>query len=87
MASLDALNARSLGLASPVSFRLSCLQQESLIGRLGRQRVLDGHHGCVNCVTFASGGNLLLSGSDDLHVCIWQPQTGARLLRYDSGHR
>lgn len=49
----------------------------SLHGHLGfvrRMRITDkltGHMGCVNRLSFSSDGNLLLSGSDDLTLRVW----------------
>lgn len=34
-----------------------------------------GHHGCVNALSWSDDGQTLLSGSDDRRICIWQPDT------------
>lgn len=47
---------------------------------------LNGHEGCVNAVEFDSTGDLLVSGSDDLHVKFWNWETSTEKLSYPSGH-
>ncbi|XP_041352477.1 WD and tetratricopeptide repeats protein 1-like isoform X2 [Gigantopelta aegis] len=44
-----------------------------LINRLGLEKELEGHQGCVNCLEWNSTGTLLASGSDDVQVYIWDP--------------
>lgn len=47
---------------------------------------LIGHEGCVNTVVFNSTGDLLVSGSDDKHVMLWNWATQTSILSYASGH-
>ncbi|KAI8924088.1 hypothetical protein BC831DRAFT_467499, partial [Entophlyctis helioformis] len=35
-------------------------------------QVLPAHTGCVNSLAWSEDGNLLLTGSDDLHLAIWR---------------
>ncbi|KAK9823322.1 hypothetical protein WJX72_001905 [[Myrmecia] bisecta] len=59
-----------------------------LVQRLQLAGVLEGHHGCVNTVSFSPhDGVILVSGSDDKQICFWDWQAGTRTLRYHSGHR
>ncbi|KAI4458640.1 wd repeat domain-containing family [Holotrichia oblita] len=44
-----------------------------LLKRLTLEHQLDGHSGCINCLEWTSNGKLLASGSDDIHVRIWDP--------------
>ena len=37
---------------------------------------LDGHSGCVNCLSWSADGRMLLSGSDDRTVRIWHAANG-----------
>jgi WD repeat-containing protein 42A len=37
---------------------------------------LERHAGCVNTVAWSEDASLLLSGSDDLCVCVWSVGTG-----------
>ena len=54
--------------------------------RLILERQLKDHDGCVNCINFSSTGQLLSSGSDDLHVILWDWATGYKVAKFDSGH-
>ena len=47
---------------------------------------LNGHQGCVNTVEFNSTGDLLVSGSDDKRVILWNWATGSKIFSYSSGH-
>lgn len=47
---------------------------------------LNGHEGCVNTIQFNSAGVLLVSGSDDQEVKIWNWATKTLELSYPSGH-
>lgn len=42
--------------------------------RLELMAKLEGHSGCVNSVNFNDAGDLLVSGSDDLHCMMWEWQ-------------
>jgi len=52
-------------------------------------RQLAGHHGCVNALGWSTNGERLVSGSDDLHLCVWNPEekTQTPKLRFRTGHR
>jgi WD repeat-containing protein 42A len=45
------------------------------------------HDGCVNALNFNKTGTLLLSGSDDYRVCIWDWSRSSVVLQYESGHK
>lgn len=47
---------------------------------------LNGHEGCVNAVEFNSTGDVLVSGSDDRQIMLWNWLSGSRKLSYPSGH-
>lgn len=47
---------------------------------------LDKHRGCVNTVSFNADGDILVSGSDDRRVILWDWQTGCVKLSFHSGH-
>ena len=40
------------------------------------QRMLEGHDGCVNTVAFDPSGSLLVSGSDDQSIKVWDWERG-----------
>ena len=47
---------------------------------------LKGHEGCVNAVEFNSSGGVLVSGSDDRRVLLWNWASQTKLFEYPSGH-
>lgn len=58
----------------------------SMVQRLGLERRLKEHEGCVNCINFSWGGRLLASGSDDLQVVLWDWASSKVMGKFDSGH-
>ena len=54
--------------------------------RLDLARKLQNHRGCVNTVSFNADGDILISGSDDRQVILWDWETGSVKLAFDSGH-
>jgi WD40 repeat protein len=43
------------------------------------QQRLEGHNGCVNTVAFdTEAGNILISGSDDMQIMLWDWERGGR---------
>jgi len=71
---------------SPVRFtqRFSCSLRS--VQRLSLLATLDGHSGCVNSVGFSSARPLLVSGSDDLKLAMWDWATRNNVAMFDSGH-
>lgn len=59
---------------------------QDLIHRLTLFATLDGHDGCVNTVSFNPTGELLVSGSDDREIVIWNWAAKEQILSYHSGH-
>lgn len=47
----------------------------SLTKRMGLQKTLRGHYGCVNRLAFSQDASLLLSGSDDCTLRIWSVES------------
>ncbi|KAF5304543.1 hypothetical protein FQA39_LY09594 [Lamprigera yunnana] len=60
---------------------LHCAQRLELMYKLEK------HEGCVNTVNFHPNGSLLVSGSDDLRVIVWDWKRGTTLLTFDTKHR
>lgn len=60
---------------------------KSLIDRLGLDYELTGHGGCVNCLEWNSDGSILASGSDDLHIILWNPFLKRKIASIDTGHQ
>lgn len=67
-------------------FRKQAYSSLYFIQRLELAEKLEEHGGCVNCLNFSSSGDLLVSGSDDLEVCIWDWAAGRIRTKYNSGH-
>ncbi|CAH8273727.1 unnamed protein product [Arabidopsis lyrata] len=77
---------REVGLLPNRSFSNRFSASEDLLRRLGLDKKLDKHKGCVNSVSFNADGDLLLSGSDDKQVILWDWETASVKLSFDSGH-
>ncbi|KAL3621410.1 hypothetical protein CASFOL_036322 [Castilleja foliolosa] len=59
---------------------------EDLVLRLDILRKLYKHGGCVNTISFNASGDILVSGSDDKKVILWDWETGQVNLSFYSGH-
>ncbi|KAM2493031.1 hypothetical protein PS1_044506 [Malus domestica] len=58
----------------------------SLVRRLSQERELEGHQGCVNSIAWNSNGSLLISGSDDTRINIWNYPSRKLLHSIETGH-
>ncbi|XP_044488047.1 DDB1- and CUL4-associated factor 8-like [Mangifera indica] len=77
---------RELGLLSTRNFVYRRRASEDLVCRLDIYKKLVKHQGCVNTVSFNADGDILVSGSDDRRVILWDWVTGHVKLSFDSGH-
>ncbi|XP_043265307.1 WD and tetratricopeptide repeats protein 1-like isoform X2 [Colletes gigas] len=59
---------------------------ESLISRLGLEKELTGHTGCVNCLEWNESGQILASASDDMNIILWDPFRYEKKLVLRTGH-
>uniref|UniRef100_A0AC34RSY6 Uncharacterized protein n=1 Tax=Panagrolaimus sp. JU765 TaxID=591449 RepID=A0AC34RSY6_9BILA len=59
--------------------------QPTWIEQLQLSNVLRGHDGCVNTIEWNSEGNLLVSGSDDRQITVWN-KDGHEVTNFASGH-
>ncbi|XP_031846992.1 WD and tetratricopeptide repeats 1 [Nomia melanderi] len=59
---------------------------ENLISRLGLEKELVGHAGCVNCLEWNESGQILASASDDMYVILWDPFRYKKKLVLQTGH-
>jgi len=59
---------------------------KNLIQRLKQHKVLDDHTGCVNTVSWSDSGSLLLSGSDDYSLNIYDSYSTQLVHSIKSGH-
>eukprot|EP00184_Porphyridium_aerugineum_P002308 CAMPEP_0184699594 /NCGR_PEP_ID=MMETSP0313-20130426/5816_1 /TAXON_ID=2792 /ORGANISM="Porphyridium aerugineum, Strain SAG 1380-2" /LENGTH=846 /DNA_ID=CAMNT_0027158713 /DNA_START=233 /DNA_END=2773 /DNA_ORIENTATION=+ len=46
----------------------------ALVRHVSLTQTLEAHRGCVNRISWSECGNYLLSGSDDLTLCVWSMQ-------------
>ena len=85
---VEAFNTRSYGKCKQFEFENYSNGSSSVVSRLTLTHELPFHDGCVNSLNFNSTGELLLSGSDDLKVALWDWTKDATKpkLTYPSGH-
>lgn len=77
---------RELNDFSTLLFQRKFHVTDTLIARLGLEAELEGHSGCVNCLEWNERGDLLASGSDDVHVVLWDPFRHKKLTTLQTGH-
>ncbi|CAN8276783.1 unnamed protein product [Cochlearia groenlandica] len=77
---------RELGLLPNRNFSNRFSASEDLLQRLGLHKKLQKHKGCVNSVSFNADGDILVSGSDDRQVILWDWETCTVKLSFHSGH-
>jgi len=77
-----------LGLSKSTTFQRNANGAQSLVQRLELTDNLQFHEGCVNAVNFSPCGDLIVSGSDDLQVAIWDwcKDGNKPTITYYSGH-
>lgn len=58
------------------------------VERMCKLHELDAHDGCVNCLNFNKTGNLIVTGSDDLKVIVWDWAKSKPIVTvHATGHR
>ncbi|XVE48805.1 hypothetical protein DITRI_Ditri01bG0032100 [Diplodiscus trichospermus] len=77
---------REVGELSTRNFAHRLAASEDLVLRLDIYKKLAKHQGCVNTVSFNADGNILVSGSDDKRVILWDWETGHAKLAFQPGH-
>ncbi|XP_015893276.1 uncharacterized protein LOC107427406 isoform X3 [Ziziphus jujuba] len=77
---------REVGELSTRNFAHRLGASQDLVLRLDVYRKLEKHRGCVNTVSFNADGAILVSGSDDKRVILWNWETGQVKLSFQSGH-
>ena len=60
---------------------------ECMVERLKLEKLLVGHHGCVNALSWNTNGSLLFSGSDDLQIIMWNHRSStSKIHSFSPGH-
>ncbi|GLG95424.1 Protein will die slowly, partial [Gryllus bimaculatus] len=59
---------------------------EDFVNRLGLEKELEGHNGCVNCLEWNESGKILASASDDVQVILWDPFLHKEMHTVQTGH-
>nr|DAD46689.1 TPA_asm: hypothetical protein HUJ06_016626 [Nelumbo nucifera] len=77
---------RQVGELSPRKFAHRVGGSENFVLRLDLYKKLEKHRGCVNTVSFNAEGDILVSGSDDRLVVLWDWDAGNVKLSFHSGH-
>lgn len=75
------------GVVKPWNIYEKTRSSKNFIHRLKRWSVLDGHSGCVNTLSWNTNGYLLLTGSDDYLLNIYNVYAEKLLHSVESGHR
>ncbi|WVZ56539.1 hypothetical protein U9M48_007050 [Paspalum notatum var. saurae] len=77
---------REIGSSSPRASSRRISGSEHIVLRMTQYGKLRGHDGCVNTVSFNPSGDLLVSGSDDTNIILWDWLAKTKKLVYPSGH-
>ncbi|XP_049367065.1 uncharacterized protein LOC125831979 isoform X1 [Solanum verrucosum] len=77
---------REIGFSKPRNFSRGISASEAMVKRLDLYGKLTGHEGCVNTIDFNATGDVLVSGSDDRRVILWDWATSTSKFSYPSGH-
>lgn len=77
---------REVGQLSSRNFAHRLAASEGFVLRFDILRKLERHRGCVNTVSFNASGEILVSGSDDRRVILWDWEVGHAKLSFHSGH-
>ncbi|XP_047130648.1 DDB1- and CUL4-associated factor 8 isoform X1 [Hydra vulgaris] len=85
---MRSLNSRSSGCMRPKLFHDNVSSARLFVSRLNKFTELEFHKGCVNSLNFNQSGELIVSGSDDLQIAIWDWTRYCKtpFLTYNSGH-
>lgn len=59
---------------------------DDFVQRLGLEKELEGHNGCVNCLEWNETGRTLASASDDVQVILWDPFLHKKIHTIATGH-
>uniref|UniRef100_A0A1A9VMK8 WD_REPEATS_REGION domain-containing protein n=1 Tax=Glossina austeni TaxID=7395 RepID=A0A1A9VMK8_GLOAU len=68
------------------SFAVRYYASRHVVERMKLSHALHEHNGCVNCLNFNRAGNLLVTGSDDARLIIWDWAHSKTKYVWKSGH-
>ncbi|KAL9909719.1 DDB1- and CUL4-associated factor 8-like [Glossina fuscipes fuscipes] len=68
------------------SFAARYYASRHVVERMKLSHALHKHNGCVNCLNFNRAGNLLVTGSDDARLIIWDWAHSKTKYVWKSGH-
>ncbi|KAL7115674.1 hypothetical protein ACP275_04G196800 [Erythranthe tilingii] len=77
---------REMGFSAPRVFSRRISASQTMIKQIDLYGKLSGHQGCVNTIEFNSTGEILVSGSDDKQIMLWNWATQKLKFSYPSGH-
>lgn len=77
---------REVGRLPPKRFANAVMASKDFVQSLSIHKRLRKHRGCVNTISFNSSGSLLLSGSDDQYIMLWNWEKGEPTLKFYTGH-
>ncbi|XP_062081541.1 uncharacterized protein LOC133787597 [Humulus lupulus] len=77
---------REVGELSSRTFAHRLGASKDFVLRLDVYKKLEKHRGCVNTVSFNEAGDILVSGSDDRQIILWNWERGKIKLSFQSGH-
>lgn len=83
---IDLLRQRELRESCAYSLSRKLQVTDDLVARLGLEKELEGHRGCVNCLEWNETGQILASASDDTEVILWDPFRYTKKLVLRTGH-
>ncbi|KAL6527286.1 Protein ALTERED SEED GERMINATION 2 [Orobanche gracilis] len=81
----DMINSRTLH-GYQNDFNSIVQTHSSLVRKLSLERELEGHHGCVNAISWNSSGSMLISGSDDTQINVWSYSSRELMHSIETGH-
>ena len=74
-------------LQSSREFMNKAINSLNAVRHMQLKQSLTYHDGCVNSLNFNRSGSLLISGSDDYRVGIWDWARSSIIVSFDSGHK
>lgn len=83
---MSGLWEREVGRLPPKRFANAVMASKDFVQSLSIQKRLHEHRGSVNTISFNADGRLLLSGSDDRTVIVWNWEAAAPAFSFHTGH-